>query len=1218
MAPPDLVTHLEKRWPFIQWTPQAVQNYLTHIPVTSSTSQPHAKRILLDIGANHHAVKAAGDLREVYPCFQVQETAGGAQPIKINGTGVLQLLDVNRVVPYTAYHSPHLPTDVDMLASPQKLIQEGQLLRCDTAADGKEKPVALLNFRENQTISPTYVVPMDPRGVFFLRGHFPQVSVACTATAEIPPSLVKIYDHRQHNTWVHRSRHFTKEQRGQRLHEIAGHAGAEMLKAIPQTSIGLDMEFVVPTDVCSHCECCLEAKAKRQPVARFSFSDAPTDPGYFSVDLQDLSSTPGLGGKRYRVTYVCLRTGVEFSFPVKDKRGTAKTIEGLEVKYGYKLRAMRLDGGGEFKGVFNDKCTKLGISVDQGPRDASLAFNPNAEVAHRNVGTTTLCFMLRAGYTGPLMKYWPIIDSQSTMVRSMLPRRRYQYKSTPYEQWQRMKPDWSTVNMPGARCYVVNDRKRNGEFAGVIAYLLHDMPHGGKVMHYPGTNSVIHSKDVVVDVNHSYRTDFDENHKCIRRSKEVSLDDEFRFIDVDAIPNPPKQLNPAKEPDPTLNPSPKEAVLQPRKRRKTVRFDPALEYAKPQWKSTPTAEASAIEHALDATESDNEESLPQPPDMSSSNPAIVAYSRGLFACALNLLVLAAVMCTDDTSEKYFAFLNKTSDPDTLPSQVSTVRPPRNPKEAAKDPLWYEAMMKEYNGLLSKEVFEMVDVESVPKGTTILRPLWCFEVKRDGTRKARMVAQGNTQPDGDYYAPTAPTLIVRLMLAIAAYFGYVIRTCDIKQAFLNASLQEEEVEYMYCPYGFPHKKGQVLKLKKALYGLRQAPLRWSQTISAFLTTLPGITQSSYDECLFYGEDIYLVYHVDDFLIVGESAKADALVDAILAKFEGKRTELDDFCSISIKQTSHGVSISGEKQIAKALMKNGFNANLNAATTPMTTCMKMEGELDMTLLKTLQQLIGSLLFIAMTTRPDIAFAVIFLARLVTMPKQSTITAAKRIFRYLKGTTSFNLHYPTPRSPGKYIPFEAYVDAGTQCESTRKWTSGHILLVNKAPVAWTSKRQPIIALSTCEAELIALSQATMDVLYIRHILAEFKLISEAPTTIHCDNLSAIQLVTQPHARSASRTKHIDTRYKFARQQQQEFQAIRVVYVQSAKNLADGLTKPLPKKQHEDFRSHLNPHFHSAQTSQEIPMASVAQLLQQVHNQIENPDQKKVIMAALAILAE
>ena len=104
-----------------------------------------------------------------------------------------------------------------------------------------------------------------------------------------------------------------------------------------------------------------------------------------------------------------------------------------------------------------------------------------------------------------------------------------------------------------------------------------------------------------------------------------------------------------------------------RKGRKTVRFDPALEYAKPQWKSTPTAEASAIEHALDATESDNEESLPQPPDMSPSNPAIVAYSRGLFACALNLLVLAAVMSTDGTSEKYFAFLNKTSDPDTLPS-----------------------------------------------------------------------------------------------------------------------------------------------------------------------------------------------------------------------------------------------------------------------------------------------------------------------------------------------------------------------------------------------------------------------------------------------------------------------------------------------------------------------------------------------------------------------
>ena len=156
--------------------------------------------------------------------------------------------------------------------------------------------------------------------------------------------------------------------------------------------------------------------------------------------------------------------------------------------------------------------------------------------------------------------------------------------------------------------------------------------------------------------------------------------------------------------------------------------------------------------------------------------------------------------------------------------------------------------------------------------------------------------------------------------------------------------------------------------------------------------------------------------------------------------------------------------------------------------------------MAMLKPLQQLIGSLLFIAMTTRPDIAFAVIFLARLVTLPRQSTLTAAKQVFGYLKGTTGFDLFYPTPSEPGKHIPFEAYVDAGTQCETTRKWTSSHILLVNNAPTAWTSKRQPIIALSTCEAELIALSQATMDVLYVWHILAEFKLIRrhQPPSTM------------------------------------------------------------------------------------------------------------------------
>ena len=185
------------------------------------------------------------------------------------------LVEGDALVSYSAYHSPNLPTGVDMLASPQQMINDCQLLRCDTAADSNDSPVVLMNFRG------TFNFPhlFDPDGLesrVLYAWPLPQVLVAFMAATKPPPAVVKIYEEKtKKHLGTQTKALFKTVRKGQRLHKIAGHTGTEMIEAIPATSTGFDVEFTVQSDICRKCECFLEATAKRQPVARFSYSGAP-------------------------------------------------------------------------------------------------------------------------------------------------------------------------------------------------------------------------------------------------------------------------------------------------------------------------------------------------------------------------------------------------------------------------------------------------------------------------------------------------------------------------------------------------------------------------------------------------------------------------------------------------------------------------------------------------------------------------------------------------------------------------------------------------------------------------------------------------------------------------------------------------------------------------------------------------------------------------------
>jgi hypothetical protein len=419
--------------------------------------------------------------------------------------------------------------------------------------------------------------------------------------------------------------------------------------------------------------------------------------------------------------------------------------------------------------------------------------------------------------------------------------------------------------------------------------------------------------------------------------------------------------------------------------------------------------------------------------------------------------------------------------------------------------------------------------------------------------------------------------------------------DVETAFLNAELKEEI--YMHPPAGIVIQEGKVLRLLKTLYGLKQSPREWNANLDKFMISM-SYTRITADSCVYIRRSakgtVIIAVYVDDLIIAGSSLR---LVESVKGAFHNRYKMkdmgvLEYVLGVRVDQQpdKNIIQLSQKTYILDMLVKYGVE-DCKAVDTPMSSNVRLtkamapttpQGRLDMEKYP-YREAVGSLLWVANGTRPDVAFAVSQVAKFMSNPGLEHWEAVKRILRYLKGTQNVKIEYNGHRnvSIAGYckgdLPLvnkfresgegankrvrvnpELYVDADYAADpDSRRSITGYIFMLAGGPISWQSRQQSSVALSTMESEYMAACAATQEAIWLRLLLKDLHILDgDQPMVIREDNTACMAYAK--HSADYKKSKHIDVKYHFVRERVASGEIV-LEYVQSADQLADILTKTM-----------------------------------------------------------
>lgn len=521
--------------------------------------------------------------------------------------------------------------------------------------------------------------------------------------------------------------------------------------------------------------------------------------------------------------------------------------------------------------------------------------------------------------------------------------------------------------------------------------------------------------------------------------------------------------------------------------------------------------------------------------------------------------LASYLSYNQLSDGYKAYI----------CSVSLFPEPSSFTQAKKFDEWIKAMNEE---LLALEANDTWEICSLPSGKHAIGCKWVYKVKlnADGTLeryKAWLVAKGYTQQEGidfvETFSPVAKMTTVKTILAVAAAKSWSLTQLDISNAFLNGDLTEEI--YMRLPLGYTPKDGVVLppnpvcKLRKSLYGLKQASRQWFLKFSSTLMSL-GFEKSYTDHTLFIrninGKYIAVLVYVDDIIITANDDDEVTKLKTDLQQFFKLRDlgPLKYFLGLEIAHSSSGISVCQRKYTMELLEDAGL-LDCKPSSIPMDPHVKLRSDGDEPLLEepeAYRRLIGRLMYLTIT-RPDITFAINKLCQFTSAPRQSHLKAAHKVLHYLKGIIGLGLFYSTTND----LVLKAFTDADWgSCKDTRRSTSGFCMFLGDSMISWKSKKQDTVSCSSAESEYRAMSFAVKEVEWLVNLLAEFGCPQHQSVAFYCDSTAAIHIANNPVFHE--RTKHLERDCHKVRDKVIAG-LIKTLHVRTMDQLADVFTKAL-----------------------------------------------------------
>ena len=515
-------------------------------------------------------------------------------------------------------------------------------------------------------------------------------------------------------------------------------------------------------------------------------------------------------------------------------------------------------------------------------------------------------------------------------------------------------------------------------------------------------------------------------------------------------------------------------------------------------------------------------------------------------------------------------------------------------------IWIPSEKVELDNHERNESWVTITRDQLPAGRRVHKLIWVYKMKRDGTAKSRLCVQGTTlEANVDYQQVFSAALrhsSARALFAYAARNSCRVRSVDLVAAYLQGRFIDGEVVYTHLPPGYPEfdDKGRpkLAKILKPIYGIQQAGRRLQRMLFEWLKH-PDRGFKSLDDsdpCIFTlktpdGEILTMGVYVDNLQIVHsvelddkgrgpEGCAYNKFMDQITADWDVvDEGPMEDLLGIEVEHNDNGsITLHQRKYIEKIVQRflpdgpiakaqrnslpysDDFLSNINEALS--------RPDVDYPeLVLPMQERIGCLMYATTSSRPDIAYAVHQLCKVMHRPTPALLAEINHLLTYLSRTASLGLTYES--EPDRLVGF---ADSSWEAKTS---TSGWVVSWQKAALTWGSRKQKSIALSTCEAEIIALSEASKDVVYLRKLVKGLGAPEETPSSLSTDSTCARAVSYNPEHHD--KMKHVERRHFYVRDMVEKFE-LEVPYVPTKENPADFFTKPMKNAaQFREFRNRI-----------------------------------------------